>query len=109
MLKKAYALILGVEKQRSVNFSMTDLQNTNSDYHVARKENRQNFSDRSIPKRKPFVDKCSLVCDHCHKICQSKESCFKLHGVPDWYKALPEQKRKGPRVKNFTVGCCFLR
>ncbi|KAL0390975.1 UNVERIFIED_CONTAM: hypothetical protein Scaly_0454600 [Sesamum calycinum] len=93
--------ILGVEKQRFVNLSMIDLQNNNSAYHVVGKENRRNFNDRSMPKRKPFVDKCSLICDHCHKTGHSKESCFKLHGVPDCYKALPKPKKKGPGDQNF--------
>ncbi|KAK4408099.1 hypothetical protein Sango_0390900 [Sesamum angolense] len=102
-VEKAYLMILGVEKQRFVNLSMIDLQNNNSAYHVVGKENRRNFNDRSMPKRKPFVDKCSLICDHCHKTGHSKESCFNLHGVPDWYKALPKPKKKGPGGKNFTV------
>ncbi|KAL0418706.1 UNVERIFIED_CONTAM: hypothetical protein Sradi_1284100 [Sesamum radiatum] len=102
-VEKAYLMILGVEKQRFVNLSMIDLQNNNSAYHVVGKENRRNFNDRSMPKRKPFVDKWSLICDHCHKTGHSKESCFKLHGVPDCYKALPKPKKKGPGGKNFTV------
>ncbi|KAL0411951.1 UNVERIFIED_CONTAM: hypothetical protein Slati_3784800, partial [Sesamum latifolium] len=57
----------------------------------------------TMPKKKPFVDKRSLVCDHCHKTGHTKESCFKLHGMPDWYKVLPEQRKKGHGVKNFTA------
>ncbi|KAL0317367.1 UNVERIFIED_CONTAM: hypothetical protein Sangu_2151000 [Sesamum angustifolium] len=33
----------------------------------------------------------------------TKDSCFKLHGIPDWYKNLPEQKKKESGVKGFAA------
>ncbi|KAL0409413.1 UNVERIFIED_CONTAM: Retrovirus-related Pol polyprotein from transposon RE1 [Sesamum radiatum] len=33
-----------------------------------------------------------MICDGCGKICHDKRTCFKIHGVPDWYKELNEQK-----------------
>ncbi|KAL0406498.1 UNVERIFIED_CONTAM: Retrovirus-related Pol polyprotein from transposon RE2 [Sesamum latifolium] len=84
---------------------MTDSYNNNSVY-LAGRENRRGYTDKHIQKRKPFVDKRLLTCDHCHKSGHSKESCFKLFGVLDWYKTLPEQKKKDVGVKNFaaTIG-----
>ncbi|KAL0315371.1 UNVERIFIED_CONTAM: Retrovirus-related Pol polyprotein from transposon RE1 [Sesamum radiatum] len=105
-VKKAFGMILSVEKQRSMNLSMTDSYNNNSAYLVAGKENRQGYNDKHIQKRKLFLDKRLLIYDHCRKSDHSKESCFKLFGVPDWYKNLPEQTKKGDGVRNFaaTVG-----
>ncbi|KAL0324941.1 UNVERIFIED_CONTAM: hypothetical protein Sradi_5063400 [Sesamum radiatum] len=44
-----------------------------------------------------------FVCDRCHKIGHLKEVCSKLHSVPDWYKALSEQKKKGTRGRNIAA------
>ncbi|KAL0315862.1 UNVERIFIED_CONTAM: Copia protein [Sesamum radiatum] len=46
-------------------------------------------------KKRGYVDKRSLICDNCHKPGHSKDSCFKLYGVPEWYKSLSDQKKKG--------------
>ncbi|KAL0440753.1 UNVERIFIED_CONTAM: Retrovirus-related Pol polyprotein from transposon TNT 1-94 [Sesamum radiatum] len=100
-VEKAYAMVLSVEKQRSVHINMKDFQHTNSIYHVAGKENKRGFN--AVHKKKLFIDKRSLVCDHCHKSGHSKDSCFKLHGIPDWYKNLPEQKKKESGVKGFAA------
>ncbi|KAL0315708.1 UNVERIFIED_CONTAM: hypothetical protein Sradi_5449000 [Sesamum radiatum] len=100
-VEKAYAMVLSVEKQRSVHINMKDFQHTNSIYHVAGKENKRGFN--AVQKKKLFIDKRSLICDHCHKSGHSKDSCFKLHGIPDWYKTLPEQKKKESGVKGFAA------
>ncbi|KAL0383129.1 UNVERIFIED_CONTAM: Retrovirus-related Pol polyprotein from transposon TNT 1-94 [Sesamum calycinum] len=99
-VEKAYAMVLSVEKQRSVHINMKDFQHTNSIYHVAGKENKRGFN--AVQKKKLFIDKRSLVCDHCHKSGHSKDSCFKLHGIPDWYN-LPVQKKKESGVKGFAA------
>ncbi|KAK4428960.1 hypothetical protein Salat_1196000 [Sesamum alatum] len=46
-------------------------------------------------KYKNPVDKRSLVCDHCKRTGHTIESCFKIHGTPDWFKELAEKKNKG--------------
>ncbi|KAL0429944.1 UNVERIFIED_CONTAM: Retrovirus-related Pol polyprotein from transposon RE2 [Sesamum radiatum] len=40
-------------------------------------------------------DKRSMFCDHCKRSGHLKETCFKLHGTPEWYRDLAEKKRKG--------------
>ncbi|KAK4386640.1 hypothetical protein Sango_2534600 [Sesamum angolense] len=45
-------------------------------------------------RKKGVVDKRSLKCEHCDKSGHDKSTCFKLHGVPDWYKELGDKKRK---------------
>ncbi|KAL0457111.1 UNVERIFIED_CONTAM: Retrovirus-related Pol polyprotein from transposon RE1 [Sesamum latifolium] len=44
---------------------------------------------------KPYVDKRGVFCEHCQKTGHAKETCFKLHGTPGWYKDLTDKKRKG--------------
>ncbi|KAL0320346.1 UNVERIFIED_CONTAM: Retrovirus-related Pol polyprotein from transposon RE1 [Sesamum radiatum] len=45
-------------------------------------------------RRRGPMDKKNMVCEHCHRTGHNKDTCFKLHGVPDWYKDLHDQKRK---------------
>ncbi|KAL0368058.1 UNVERIFIED_CONTAM: hypothetical protein Scaly_1024700 [Sesamum calycinum] len=49
-------------------------------------------------RRNP-IDKKSQFCHHCNKPGHTKETCFKIHGVPDWYKVLVDQRKK--EGKNF--------
>ncbi|KAL0291587.1 UNVERIFIED_CONTAM: hypothetical protein Sangu_3262400 [Sesamum angustifolium] len=88
-VQKVYAMILRIEKQRAVQVNVADT-STNTAYQVAltaRKDVAQ--------KKRGYVDKRSLICDNCHKPGHSKDSCFKLYGVPEWYKSLSDQKKKG--------------
>ncbi|KAL0326589.1 UNVERIFIED_CONTAM: Retrovirus-related Pol polyprotein from transposon RE2 [Sesamum angustifolium] len=88
-VQKVYAMILRIEKQRAVQVNVADT-STNTAYQVAltaRKDVAQ--------KKRGYVDKRSLICDNCHKPGHSKDSCFKLYGVPKWYKSLSDQKKKG--------------
>ncbi|KAL0322067.1 UNVERIFIED_CONTAM: putative mitochondrial protein [Sesamum calycinum] len=77
-------------------------------YQIQRELSTVSQGDLSVTayltkKKKLFIDKRSLVCDHCHKSGHSKDSCFKLHGIPDWYKNLPEQKKKESGLKGFAA------
>ncbi|KAK4408633.1 Retrovirus-related Pol polyprotein from transposon RE2 [Sesamum angolense] len=88
-VQKVYAMILRIEKQRAAKVNVADT-STNTAYQVAltaRKDVAQ--------KKRCYVDKRSLICDNCHKPGHSKDSCFKLYGVLEWYKSLSDQKKKG--------------
>ncbi|KAL0376361.1 UNVERIFIED_CONTAM: hypothetical protein Scaly_0753700 [Sesamum calycinum] len=55
-------------------------------------------------KKKGPTDKRNLVCGHCNKPGHSKETCFKIHGVPDWYRDLNDQRKKnGGSGRAYTV------
>ncbi|KAK6163100.1 hypothetical protein DH2020_002941 [Rehmannia glutinosa] len=37
-------------------------------------------------------EKAKLVCEHCNGTGHEISKCFKLHGYPDWYKQLREER-----------------
>lgn len=37
-------------------------------------------------------EKKKLKCSHCHEMGHEAEDCFKLHGVPEWYKKYRESR-----------------
>ncbi|KAL0401782.1 UNVERIFIED_CONTAM: hypothetical protein Slati_4208100 [Sesamum latifolium] len=45
-------------------------------------------------RRKGPIDKRNIICEHCNRPGHGKDTCFKLHGVSDWYKELTDQKRR---------------
>ncbi|KAL0293767.1 UNVERIFIED_CONTAM: Retrovirus-related Pol polyprotein from transposon RE1 [Sesamum angustifolium] len=45
-------------------------------------------------QRRTYVDKRGQYCTNCDKSGHTKDTCFKLHGTPDWYKELIEKKRR---------------
>ena len=42
-----------------------------------------------------FQDKEHLHCEHCGMTGHTMKNCFKIHGYPDWYKTLKDQKMQG--------------
>ncbi|KAL0398659.1 UNVERIFIED_CONTAM: Retrovirus-related Pol polyprotein from transposon RE1 [Sesamum radiatum] len=64
---------------------------------------RREFVPRSV-QRKILTDKRSQYCNHCDRSGHTRETCFKLHGTPDWYKDLAEKKKKeGGTVRGYNV------
>ncbi|KAL0431495.1 UNVERIFIED_CONTAM: Retrovirus-related Pol polyprotein from transposon RE2 [Sesamum radiatum] len=56
---------------------------------------------RGAARKKSFEDKRNHYCDYCEKTGHTRDTCFKIHGTPDWYKELTEQRRKQPTVRGF--------
>lgn len=52
--------------------------------------NRQNVYKRRLTKE----EKKRLKCKHCHETGHEMEECFKLHGVPEWYKKYKENMNR---------------
>ncbi|KAK4389632.1 Retrovirus-related Pol polyprotein from transposon RE2 [Sesamum angolense] len=53
---------------------------------------------------KIMIDKRSQVCGNCGRTGHTKDTCFKLHGVPDWYRELKDKKRReGGLARGFNV------
>ncbi|KAL0444678.1 UNVERIFIED_CONTAM: Retrovirus-related Pol polyprotein from transposon RE2 [Sesamum latifolium] len=88
-------MVFAIETQRAAHVNMTDTSG-----HIAcnltSKENRREGGDRYTQTRKPFQDKRSLICTNCCKPGHSQDTCFQLHGIPDWYKSLNDKRNKGP-------------
>ncbi|KAK6116061.1 hypothetical protein DH2020_008330 [Rehmannia glutinosa] len=53
--------------------------------------------------RRTKEEKAKLVCEHCGYNGHEMKECFKLHGYPDWYKELKDQ-RSGQSI-NMVEGC----
>ncbi|KAL0402318.1 UNVERIFIED_CONTAM: hypothetical protein Slati_4261700 [Sesamum latifolium] len=84
-IHKAFAMILSVENERSAHTAGSN----EVAYHLAVKDNK-----RDQQRRKPFMDNRGLISDNCHKPGHSRDSCFKLYRVPEWYQKLTEQRKK---------------
>ncbi|KAL0393131.1 UNVERIFIED_CONTAM: hypothetical protein Sradi_2535900 [Sesamum radiatum] len=99
-VNKTYAMVLRIERQRLVNLQNDSnegvaLQARWNDYknNYGTKGGLQN-TYRGNHRGKGVIDKRAQICSNCGRSGHTKETCFKLHGVPDWYKTLKDQKRK---------------
>ncbi|KAL0396193.1 UNVERIFIED_CONTAM: hypothetical protein Scaly_0067700 [Sesamum calycinum] len=102
-VNKAYSVVLRVERQREVNLGFAETGDNVAAMQVRNYENK-GTGPRNYIKKKGPIDKRNLVCGHCNKPGHSKDTCFKIHGVPDWYKDLNDQrKRSGLSGKAYTV------
>ncbi|KAL0371332.1 UNVERIFIED_CONTAM: Retrovirus-related Pol polyprotein from transposon RE1 [Sesamum angustifolium] len=79
-VQKAFAMVLQVEKELQVQVHLPDT-NNGVVYQLQHRDSRK--------------DKRAMFCEHCRKSGHLKETCFKLHGTPEWYRDLTEKKRKG--------------
>ncbi|KAL2251505.1 UNVERIFIED_CONTAM: hypothetical protein Sindi_2272800, partial [Sesamum indicum] len=92
-VSKAFSMVLRVEKQKDVN---TEPQYTSQ--NVAMQVYKKPDFSRNFQKKRNFVDKKSQVCKECGKSGHLKEVCFEIHGYPEWYKNLMEQRKKSMSV-----------
>ncbi|XP_020555103.1 uncharacterized protein LOC110013287 [Sesamum indicum] len=92
-VEKAFSMIFSVEQQRAIHTSI-DMNSSNVAYQLNLKGNKRE-DDRYVQKKKFIANKRSLMCSHCHKPGHGQETCFQLHGVPDWHKSLNDRKKKG--------------
>ncbi|KAF7842166.1 putative ribonuclease H-like domain-containing protein [Senna tora] len=49
------------------------------------------------------ADKAGKYCDNCNQNGHTRESCFKIIGLPDWFKELKEQKKKAGNAANMVA------
>ncbi|KAL0413647.1 UNVERIFIED_CONTAM: hypothetical protein Sradi_1566400 [Sesamum radiatum] len=90
-------MVSRVERQRQVNMEYAEV-GDNTALQARGMEYKGTGGNRNFVKRKGPLDKRNIVCEHCHKSGHNKDTCFKLHGVPNWYKDLNEQRRKSGTV-----------
>lgn len=60
----------------------------------ALKENRRE-GDKALQRNKFVFDKRKSIFSHCKKQGHAQDTCFQLHGVPDWYKSMTDRRQKG--------------
>ncbi|KAK4382735.1 Retrovirus-related Pol polyprotein from transposon RE2 [Sesamum angolense] len=94
-INKAYAMVQSVEKQRQVHMELSE-STESAALHVR--------GGNKFDKRKFTTDKRPQYCVHCDRAGHSKETCFKIHGTPDWYKELQDKRRRDTiPARGFTV------
>ncbi|KAL2233049.1 UNVERIFIED_CONTAM: hypothetical protein Sindi_1484900 [Sesamum indicum] len=101
-LEQAFFMIFTVEKQRQVHTEMAVVPQHVA-YQFASKDVRKEGAERFQTKRRSYMEKKNLICAHCYKTGHTLDTCFQVHGVPDWYKTLNEKKKKVLGVKSFAA------
>ncbi|KAL0287825.1 UNVERIFIED_CONTAM: Retrovirus-related Pol polyprotein from transposon RE1 [Sesamum angustifolium] len=92
-VNKAYSMVLRVERQRQVNLEYAET-GENVAMQVRTFDNRGNSGPKNYMRRKGPTDKKHLICTHFNKSGHNKDTCFRIHGVPDWYRELNEQRNR---------------
>lgn len=94
---RAYSMIIQVEDEMSLNNDMHDGHNmmtlnvgegSSQNQVFAVGGGKGNVYKRRLTKE----EKKRLKCRHCHETGHEMDECFKLHGVPDWYKKYKENR-----------------
>ncbi|KAL2232808.1 UNVERIFIED_CONTAM: Retrovirus-related Pol polyprotein from transposon RE1 [Sesamum indicum] len=91
-MERAFAMLYTVEKQRLIHSNIAD-SSGHTAYHLAFKDGRRESANKFSSRRRSHVDKRAATCFHCHKFGHTRETCFQLHGTPDWYKTLSDNRK----------------
>ncbi|KAL0373951.1 UNVERIFIED_CONTAM: hypothetical protein Sradi_3310800 [Sesamum radiatum] len=90
-VEKAFSMVHSVEKQLQVQIHLPE---SSAIYQIQQK----GWKGRGV------IYKRSAMCDYCKKSGHQKDQCFKLTGIPEWYRNLNEKKKKGAgRGRGFIV------
>ncbi|KAL0355837.1 UNVERIFIED_CONTAM: Copia protein [Sesamum radiatum] len=93
---KTYSMILRVEKQREVYSGIPGEGVMATQFGEVTRQ----VPNKGPGKKRGFMDKKQLYCQHCKKSGHLRENCFELTGFPDWYRDLVEQRRRNGRPPN---------
>ncbi|KAL2235750.1 uncharacterized protein LOC110011319 [Sesamum indicum] len=91
-LEKAFLILFAVQQQRSIQTHVVE-NNATAAYQVSFKQNR-GPPQKQTQRRRMLQDKRCMIFTHCHKQGHLRETCFQLHGTPEWYKALNDKKKE---------------
>ncbi|XP_051133971.1 uncharacterized protein LOC127253423 isoform X2 [Andrographis paniculata] len=84
-MSRAYAILLQVEKQKELQISAMEFANQNVNATEVKKiALNKIFGD----KKRQVQDKRNVTCEYCKRRGHIKDTCFKLHRVPSWYKEM---------------------
>ncbi|KAL2241352.1 UNVERIFIED_CONTAM: Retrovirus-related Pol polyprotein from transposon RE1 [Sesamum indicum] len=103
-MERVFSMLFTVEKQRQIH-TETGATPQHMAYQLITKDGRRNGGDRFQNKRRPYVDKRNLICTHCNRTGHAVDTCFQIHGVPEWYKTLGD--KNGDKKKKVMSGKTF--
>ncbi|KAF7838786.1 uncharacterized protein G2W53_007268 [Senna tora] len=88
-VNKAFSMIVTTdEAQREINMVYSSTSDASSAMLAKTnpgKTKGTNFKRKDLSKKDKY-------CDHCNANGHTRETCFKIHGFPDWFKELREKK-----------------
>lgn len=84
-MSRAYSLVLQI-KQQNEAYQAIELNAFNLDHKGS------NQAKKPFDKRRAQTKKRNIVSEYCKKKDHGRDTCFNLHGVPDWFKELPNKK-----------------
>ncbi|KAL2241232.1 UNVERIFIED_CONTAM: Retrovirus-related Pol polyprotein from transposon RE1 [Sesamum indicum] len=90
---KAYSMVMRVERQRQIHLESMDT-GVNTAMYVRNVEHDRSYVYKTFGKKK-VTDKRHLTCESCGKMGHDKDTCFKIHGIPEWYRELSDKRKKG--------------
>ncbi|KAL0446289.1 UNVERIFIED_CONTAM: hypothetical protein Slati_1756800 [Sesamum latifolium] len=94
-INRAYSMVQSVEKQKKVHLEIADT-TEHTALHVK--------GGPRFDKKRYNMDKRTQYCTHCERAGHNKDSYFKLHGTPDWYKEFVDKKKRDTGgARGFTV------
>ncbi|KAL2228852.1 UNVERIFIED_CONTAM: Retrovirus-related Pol polyprotein from transposon RE2, partial [Sesamum indicum] len=91
-MERAFPMLYTVEKQRLIHSNIAD-SSGHTAYHLAFKDGRRESANKFSSRRRSHVDKRAATCSHCHMSGHTWDTCFQLHGTPDWYKTLSDNRK----------------
>ncbi|XP_065856646.1 uncharacterized protein [Euphorbia lathyris] len=94
-LHKAYSMLQNVEKQREVNSDHVQLEIV----ALATKSSVPTTSSNLHGQKRDSSNKADRFCTHCNKPGHGKDSCFKLHGFPEWFQEFKKKKNKNSKTR----------
>ncbi|XP_065874722.1 uncharacterized protein [Euphorbia lathyris] len=94
-LHKAYSMLQNVEKQREVNSDHVQLEIA----ALATKSSVPTTSSNLHGQKRDSSNKADRFCTHCNKPGHEKDSCFKLHGFPEWFQEFKKKKNKNSKTR----------
>ncbi|XP_051150303.1 uncharacterized protein LOC127264801 [Andrographis paniculata] len=83
-MSKAYSSIIQVEKQKEIHIA--------AEHNAFLVENKKMQNKRFIDKKRLQIEKKNSICEYCKKKGHTKETCFKLNGIPPWYKEMVDKR-----------------
>lgn len=94
-VSKAFAMVVRFESEKSVTQSYSTTRVEATAMLAKTSVLKSKYDNKNYGKKKDGGTKIDGFCDHCKNVGHTKETCFKLHGYPDWFKEYKDAKKGG--------------